>query len=178
MSAIFLSVLQHSAVDPLSSYREASYLFDPIAGVVNRGVLVLADDIHSVKLPCISKRRCQLFLFHFHLFMKMLELIKLVVLACLVGSVGNDRDSSAVMICLFTLSLLLLTLIRTSKPFLNRFDMAVALLVELADFLVYVSLFIITRNDQCIFAEKVLYCLLLIRSPCLWMMIHKICLLL
>ena len=89
--------------------------------------------------------------------MKMLELIKLVVLACLVGSVGNDRDSSAVMICLFTLSLLLLILIRTSKPFLDRFDMAVALLVELADFLVYVSLFIITRNDQCIFAEKVLH---------------------
>ena len=129
--------------------REATYEYDPENGTVNRGVLVLASNVNFFQVPCTAGNQFRIYPFHAQLFMKMFELIKLVVLGGLVGAVGNGRDSWAEMLSLLCLSLTTLVAMRLTKPFLNRLDMTVGLCAESADFLVFLCMLIITKRDSC-----------------------------
>lgn len=124
-------------------------MYDPETGRVKRGELVLTTNLNFFQLPCTIGSQFRIYPFHFQLLMKILDLVKLIVLACLVAGVGShDDNNERALLSLLVLSLVMLFVIRLTKPFLNRWDMAVGLFVECMDFLVYACLFSIVDSDQ------------------------------
>jgi len=127
--------------------EEASYEYDPERSRVNRGEVVLADRDNCLQLPRFTGIQFRLYPFHFHLTMKMFDLVKLIVLACLVTGSGSDDAAKYILLCLLVLSLGMLLAVRLTKPYLNRWDMALGLFVESMDVLVYACLYSILYND-------------------------------
>jgi len=110
---------------------------------MDRGFIVMAGSALSLDEPC-TNTHIRLHIYYVHIFMKIIELVKLVVIA---GFVGAGRgDSITELAALVAISAILVVVMRLSKPFLNRWDMAVGLIAEIADLLVFTSLLIIVAN--------------------------------
>lgn len=102
---------------------------------------VMESPLLTFRPLCGRRRRLQRF--HIQSFFRVLDLLKLLVMGCLVGSIDNTRDNEGQVIALLVISCLMLALLRVTRPFLNRVDMAVGMLSEAADIFVFTLLLVV-----------------------------------
>eukprot|EP00210_Caulerpa_lentillifera_P009363 g8926.t1 len=124
--------------------EEATYSVNSHTGSVNRGFLVT---VMESPLRSGYGRQNQFQRFHVQVFFRLIDLVKLVLMGCLVGSINNTDDNEGQVITLLMASFLMITLMRYTRPFLNRVDMALSMFNEAADIFVFTMLLIIISSS-------------------------------
>eukprot|EP00210_Caulerpa_lentillifera_P004930 g4704.t1 len=127
--------------------EEETYSVDEHTGRVNRGFLVTVQEPPLVTLCSSHRQPYRIQRFHFQLFFRVFDLLKLVLMGFLVGSIENTANNEGQVITLLVISCLMITLMRITKPFLTRLDMAVGMLCEAADVFVLTLLLIILSTN-------------------------------
>lgn len=97
--------------------------------------------------PCLCGLRCQVQRFHVQLSFRVIDLLKLVIMGCLGGSINNTENNEAQVIALLIISCFIITLMRIARPFLNRVDMAIGMFSEAADIFTFTMLLIILSTS-------------------------------
>lgn len=116
--------------------REATYAYDAERARVNRGDIVPAGDFAALPLPCFGEG-CRIYLYQLQPLTRIMDLTKLLVLACIAGRSADGIDHRVSLAILLLLSTMMLLVTRFSKPYLNRMDMALGLVLEGVDVSVY-----------------------------------------
>ena len=143
---------------PATGRRDATLEIDPATGWVDRGKLVALEErpLWTLPLPKLENNRLRLrstkvCRHHLQLMSKLLDVIKLILVGCIIAGVGNTVDNIASIIALIALSLTLTLLLRISNPFLSRFNMSMLLMSEVADLIVYACALVLIlgpENDE------------------------------
>lgn len=136
---------------------------------------VMESPLLTFRPLCGRRRRLQRF--HIQLFFRVLDLLRLLVMGCLVGSIDNTRDNGGQVIALLVISCLMLALMRLTRPFLSRVDMAVGMLSEAADIFVFTLLLVVLwgspRSDRHPFFEKLGVAMMVVQCVALAVMVLR-----
>ena len=140
---------------PAIGRRDVTLEVDPATGRVDRGELVILRERPLLIVPHLTfennrlrVRSKKIYRYHLQLTTKLLDIMKTILVGCIVAGVGDTDDNISSIVALIALSLILILLLRIAKPFPSRLDMLMLLLAEVADLIVYTcALFLIIGPD-------------------------------
>ena len=140
---------------PAIGRRDVTLEVNATTGRVNRGELVILRERPLLIVPYLTVenkrlrvRSKKVYRYHLQLTTKLLDIMKTILVGCIVAGVGDTDDNISSIVALIALSLILILLLRIAKPFPSRLDMLMLLLAEVADLIVYTcALFLIIGPD-------------------------------